>query len=203
MPRLPTAFRARRAFWTFACVAVPLAEGATVRAEDGGAPRTAPTANGGETSAAPSSAGAAGAALDGGAATVSVRLGIEDASAPAATAHAGNRDASAATMQCAHVAAAPARVRCTVEARVAEGESIGWGDAVLVTTPAFVDALRGRLGPHDAAERDTTTWRWELGLVARGKGQGTIGGRVRLVVCMRNACAPRVVPFQGHITVGE
>jgi hypothetical protein len=204
MPRLLTAFAARRALWTFASAAVILAERATVHADDAGAsPGPAPMANRGAASAAPSSEGGAAAPLDAGAGSAPIRVDVEDTSArPAPTAHAGG-PGSVATMQCAHVAAAPARVRCTVEARVTEGESIGWGDAVLVTTPAFVEALRGRLGPQDAAERNATRWRWELGLVARGNGQGTVGGRVRLVVCMKNACSPRVVPFQGHITVGE
>jgi len=159
-------------------------KGARLSSPDAGG-RAVAGADGGSSSVADPSS------IDGGGALKPDRAGPEGA------------DPSVATMQCAHVAVAPARVRCAVEVRVGEGQSIGWGDAVLVTIPPFVEALRGRLGPHDLAERDTNKWRWELGLVARANGAGAIGGRVRLVLCMKGVCVPRVVPFQGHIAVGE
>ncbi|MGH7438977.1 MAG: hypothetical protein ACRENE_25090, partial [Polyangiaceae bacterium] len=40
----------------------------------------------------------------------------------------------------------PGRVRCEVEARVPSGESISWGDVVLLKAPAFTLVLRGRIG---------------------------------------------------------
>src|ERR1700677_3811772 len=80
-----------------------------------------------------------------------------------------------ATMTCERVDA-PGRVRCDVEARVATGESIAWGDVVITKTPAFVGALRGRIGPHDATTHDAEVWRWALALVAREKGSGDVEG---------------------------
>lgn len=178
-----------------------LAGRATLRAEDRGSAATDRPPDGGAPHDAPRSKEGGVPAADGGRPSAAPVSAIEDGGGDGAGA--ADRDSSVATMQCAHVAAAPARVLCAVEAHVGEGESIGWGDAVLVTMPPFVEALRGRLGPADAAERDATKWRWELGLVARGNGAGAIGGRVRLVVCIKDACAPRIVPFQGHIAVGE
>ena len=110
--------------------------------------------------------------------------------------------ATRATMTCAHVDT-PGRVRCDVEARVATGESIQWGDVVIAKTPDFVGALRGRIGPHDATAREAEVWRWALALVARDKGSGDVEGRVRLVVCKGDVCAPREVPVAGRVVVGE
>jgi len=112
--------------------------------------------------------------------------------------------ATRATMTCEHVDA-PGRVRCDVEASVATGESILWGDVVLLKTPPFVGALRGRIGPDDATAHGAETWRWALALVAREKGSGEVEGRVRLVVCKRagGACAPREVPLAGRVVVGD
>jgi hypothetical protein len=114
---------------------------------------------------------------------------------------AGAPPAMRATMTCEHVDA-PGRVRCDVEARVAAGESIEWGDVVIAKTPAFVGALRGRIGPHDATTHEAEVWRWALGLVAREKGTGEVEGRVRLVVCRGEVCAPREVPVTGRVVVG-
>lgn len=105
------------------------------------------------------------------------------------------------TMTCEH-ADGPGRVRCDVEARVGAGESISWGDVVIVKTPPFVSALRGRIGPHDATAHDPDVWRWALALVARDKGTGDVQGRVRLVVCKDARCLPRELPVTGHVTVG-
>jgi hypothetical protein len=110
--------------------------------------------------------------------------------------------ATRATMTCERVDG-PGRVRCDVEARVPSGESIAWGDVVLVKTPTFVGALRGRIGPHDATTREADLWRWALALVAREKGSGDVEGRVRLVVCREGHCAPRELPLVGHVEVGE
>ncbi len=105
-------------------------------------------------------------------------------------------------MTCERVEA-PGRVRCEVEARVVEGESITWGDVVIVKTPPFAAALRGRIGPHDATVHDPTVWRWALALVARDKGGGDVQGRVRVVVCKDGKCGPRVLDVTGHVAVGE
>jgi len=106
-----------------------------------------------------------------------------------------------ATMTCERVDA-PGRVRCDVEARVAAGESIPWGEVVIAKTPDFVGALRGRIGPHDATAREPEVWRWALALVAREKGSGDVEGRVRLVVCKGEVCSTREVPVVGRVVVG-
>ena len=99
----------------------------------------------------------------------------------------------------------PGRVRCDVEARVATGEIIQWGDVVITRTPPFVGALRGRIGPQDATEHQPEVWRWALALVAREKGSGDVEGRVRLVVCKGagGTCASREVVLAGRVAVGE
>jgi len=96
---------------------------------------------------------------------------------------------------------APGRVRCEVEARVGPGESITWGDVVLVRMPPFAGALRGRIGPHDATVREAGAWRWAFALVARDKGEGDVEGRVRLVVCQGKTCAPREAGVVGRLFV--
>ena len=132
--------------------------------------------------------------------TIAGALAVVSAAAPLARA----QDAGAAppaSMTCEH-ADGPGRVRCDVEARVGAGESIAWGDVVIVKTPAFVSALRGRIGPHDATAHDPDVWRWAMAFVAREKGSGDVEGRVRLVVCKDAKCAPRELPVTGHVTVG-
>lgn len=123
---------------------------------------------------------------------------------PSARPAAGDTDAGArhATMTCERVDA-PGRVRCDVEARVAAGETITWGDVVITATPTFVGALRGRIGPHDATAHDPEVWRWALALVARDKGSGDVTGHVRLVVCKAAACTPRDLPVTARVTVGD
>ena len=106
-----------------------------------------------------------------------------------------------AEMRCERVDE-PGRVRCDVEARVASGESISAGDVVIVRTPPFVTALRGRIGPHDATTRDAETWRWALALAARGPGRGEVEARVRLVVCRGATCGPREAPVVVRVEVG-
>ncbi len=117
-------------------------------------------------------------------------LGQDDAGAPRAT------------MTCDRVDA-PGRVRCEVEARVGGDRSISWGDVVIVRTPAFVGALRGRIGPHDATVHDPDVWRWALALVAKDRGAGDVEGRVRLVVCRAGRCAPSEIRVVAHVAVGE
>ena len=107
-----------------------------------------------------------------------------------------------ATMTCDRVAT-PGRVRCEVSARVEAGETITWGDVVLVQVPLFAEALRGRIGPSDATVKEPSTWRWALALAARGKGRGEVQGRVRLVVCRDKTCLPRELPVAGQVVVGE
>jgi hypothetical protein len=110
--------------------------------------------------------------------------------------------AALARMRCDQVEV-PGRVRCEVEAHVASGESIAVGDVVIVRTPTFVGALRGRIGPRDATTRDAEVWRWSLALAAREKGSGDVEARVRLVVCRSAACQPREVPIVARVVVGE
>jgi hypothetical protein len=115
---------------------------------------------------------------------------------------ASDPDPGIARLTCEH-APTPGRVRCVVDARVAEGESISWGDVILVVVPPFLRALRGRIGPHDATAQETLHWRWELALVARAVGRGVVEGRVRLVVCHGATCLPRQVPVAGTVLVGD
>ncbi len=129
----------------------------------------------------------------GAASLVAGRAQGDDAATPAPT---------RATMTCERVDA-PGRVRCDVEARVAPGESISWGDVVITKTPPFVGALRGRIGPHDATTHDAEVWRWALALVAREKGSGDVEGTVRVVVCKAASCTPREVGVIGKVVVGE
>jgi hypothetical protein len=109
---------------------------------------------------------------------------------------------AAATLTC-QPAAAPGRVRCDVEARVAAGETIAWGEVVLLRVAPFASALRGRIGPHAATVREPRVWLWPLAVVAREKGRGTVEGRVRLVVCREGTCAPRSLEMTGDIAVGN
>jgi hypothetical protein len=107
-----------------------------------------------------------------------------------------------ATLTCER-ASSPGRVRCEAEAHVGAGESIAWGDVLLLSMPPFATALRGRIGPHDASVREATLWKWAFAIVAREKGRGEIDGRVRMVVCRARACAAREVPVAGQVTVEE
>ncbi len=107
-----------------------------------------------------------------------------------------------ASMTCERVEV-PGRVRCEVEARVGAGETISWGDVVIVKTPPFAAALRGRIGPHDATVHDPGVWRWALALVAHDKGAGDVEGRVRLVVCRGERCGPQEADLKGRLQVGD
>ena len=133
--------------------------------------------------------------------TLAWSAGLLAAAAPPAGAQA-DAGATRATMTCEHVDA-PGRVRCDVEARVAAGETITWGDVEIVKTPALASALRGRIGPHDATVREADVWRWALALVAHERGNGDVEARVRLVVCKAGACGPRQVDVVGRVLVGD
>jgi hypothetical protein len=121
--------------------------------------------------------------------------------APLASAQQDAGAAPRAVMTCER-ASAPGRVRCDVEARVGAGESIAWGDVVIERTPAFADALRGRIGPHDATVREPQLWRWGLALVAREAGAGEVLARVRLVVCQGARCTGTDVSVVGRVVAG-
>jgi hypothetical protein len=120
----------------------------------------------------------------------------DDAGATSAT------RATRAEMRCEHVDA-PGRVRCEVEARVGPGDSIRFGDVVIVRTPPFLTALRGRIGPHDATTRESGVWRWALALAAHSKGSGSVDARVRLIVCRGAVCEPRETQAAGQVVVGD
>jgi hypothetical protein len=133
---------------------------------------------------------------------VAVAAVVLGAGRGAAADDAGARPALTATMSCEHVDG-PGRVRCEVEARVSPGDAIAWGDVVLLKTPDFVGALRGRIGPRDAVVHDPDLWRWALALVAKQKGTGEVLARVRLVLCHGEQCSPREVEVTGHVVAGD
>jgi hypothetical protein len=97
----------------------------------------------------------------------------------------------------------PGRLRCEVAARVASGESISTGDVIIVRTPPFAMALRGRIGPHEATTRETEEWRWAFALAAREKGSGEVEAKARVVVCRNGTCEPREAPATARVVVGE
>ena len=100
-------------------------------------------------------------------------------------------------------ASGPGRVRCGVEAKVASGEIIRWGDVEILQMPDFAQPLKGRIGPREASSHEDTVWRWGLAVVARRAGTGNVVLRVRLVVCADNdRCAPQVVEAQTVLQVG-
>ncbi len=105
-----------------------------------------------------------------------------------------------ATLQCER-AAVPGRVRCDAELRTSRG-TVRWADVEILETPEFLAPLRGRVGPREAATRETDLWRWGLGMVARDKGEGDVVTRVRAVVCDGDRCAPEEVTVRAHVVVG-
>ncbi len=105
-------------------------------------------------------------------------------------------------MTCERIAQ-PGRVRCEVEARVAAGTVIRWGDVEIVTVPAFVTPLRGRIGPREATTREDDAWKWALALAARERGAGDVQARVRLVTCVAAKCASRQIAVTGRVQVGD
>ena len=114
--------------------------------------------------------------------------------------HVADAGAPRATLQCER-AAAPGRVRCDAELRTSHG-TVRWADVEVVQTPDFLLPLKGRIGPRDAATRETDLWRWGLGLVARDRGEGDVVTRVRAVVCDGDRCEPEEATATGHVVVG-
>ncbi len=108
----------------------------------------------------------------------------------------------AVKMTCERIAQ-PGRVRCEVEARVAAGTVIRWGDVEIVGVPAFVTPLRGRIGPREATTREDDAWKWALALAAKERGTGDVQARVRLVTCAAGKCAPRQVAVTARVQVGD
>ena len=108
-----------------------------------------------------------------------------------------------ATLTCPRVSE-PGRVRCEVEAKPAPGGAVlKWADAVLVSTPPFITPLRGRVGPADATTREDSVWRWTIALAARSRGAGEVEARVRVVSCVREACAPLEIAVRAPLVVGD
>lgn len=120
--------------------------------------------------------------------------------APANAANAGNGNANV-TASCER-AVGPGRVRCEAEINVPSGAEVRWADVQIVVTPAFVSALKGRIGPADAMVRDRSKWRFSFGLVARGRGTGEVKLRMRAVVCREDVCGPELVPVTVAIVSG-
>lgn len=96
----------------------------------------------------------------------------------------------------------PGRVRCAAELRPGAGETVRWADLQIVETPAFVSALKGRVGPADAT-REPAKWRFSFGLVARARGSADVTLRVRAVVCRGEVCRPEVLPVLAKVAVGD
>src|SRR5689334_7583572 len=94
----------------------------------------------------------------------------------------GRNEALRATATCDRIAG-PGRVKCEAEVVAPSGSTVLWADAVVVETPAFVSALKGRIGPADTTARDKEKWRFTFGLVARARGTGDVKLNVRAVVC--------------------
>jgi hypothetical protein len=122
----------------------------------------------------------------------------------AAPTHAEEPGPIEASMQCDR-ALEPGRVRCSVEARAAQGKSIAWADVVIVSLPDFATPLKGRLGREDATAREPGDVKWAFGVVAKKAGQGEAKARVRLSVCDGAAgarCIPVVVDVHAALSVG-
>ncbi len=110
-----------------------------------------------------------------------------------------------ATMQCDR-AGEPGRVRCSIEAQAEPGRTIQWADAVVVSLPDFVTALKGRIGREDATVREAGIVKWAFGVVAKRGGQGEARARVRAVACEAAApsrCQPVTVDVHTLLVVGS
>jgi hypothetical protein len=106
-----------------------------------------------------------------------------------------------ATLVCQR-AAAPGRVRCEATAQVGAGESIPWGEVVIVQTTPPLTALRGRVGPGDAVKREGSVWTWAFAIAAPKVGTGEVVADVRVVACKDKACVPRKTTVKGRVDVG-
>jgi hypothetical protein len=124
-------------------------------------------------------------------------------SAPRASASRSDADVPTTVKMSCEKIGQPGRVRCEVEARVASGTVIRWGDVEITSVPAFVTPLRGRIGPREATTREDDAWRWAFALAAREKGTGDVQARVRLVTCVGTKCAPRQLPVTAKVQVGD
>ena len=106
-----------------------------------------------------------------------------------------------ATVACVPVAE-PGRVRCDVDAKLAEG-TIRWADVEILSVPDLAAPLKGRIGPHEATLKEPNAWRFALALVAKRAGSGPVVLRVRAVACDANdTCTPFVVEARGEVKVG-
>ena len=106
------------------------------------------------------------------------------------------------SMQCDR-AGEPGRVRCSVETLASAGKTIDWAEVEIVSVPDFVIALRGRVGPPDAASKEPSRWRFALGLASKRTGRGEVVARVRVVECTEDKrCATRETRVATDIVVG-
>jgi len=110
--------------------------------------------------------------------------------------------AASAKMTCERIAQ-PGRVRCEVEAVAEAGTQIRWGDVAIVSVPPFAAALKGRIGPREATSREDATWRWALALVAKDRGVGDVRAHVRVTLCQKDRCEPRVLEVTARLQVGD
>lgn len=115
-----------------------------------------------------------------------------------------------ATLTCDRVSE-PGRVRCAVEARVAEGRTLAWADVEILELPELASPLKARIGPADATSRQPTSAAWAFAVVARRVGQGEARVRVRAVTCTAPAgdagatgarCSPVTTEVRAQIVVG-
>jgi hypothetical protein len=102
----------------------------------------------------------------------------------------------------------PGRLRCTLEARIAADAAsrIDWIDVQLVSVPAFVLPLRGRLAASEAEVREPQLYRWTMAVAAKGVGQADLLFRFRAVVCPstpKSQCFPVAREQKASIRVGH
>jgi hypothetical protein len=107
------------------------------------------------------------------------------------------------SMQCDR-AGEPGRVRCSVETLATAGKSIEWAEVEIVSVPDFAIALRGRVGPLDAASKEATRWRFALALASKRSGRGEVVARVRVVECTEDKrCTTREGRVSTELVVGS
>jgi hypothetical protein len=107
------------------------------------------------------------------------------------------------SMQCDR-AGEPGRVRCSVETLASAGKTIEWAEVEIVSVPDFAIALRGRLGPLDAASKEPARWRFALALASKRTGRGEVVARVRVVECTDDKrCTTREDRIVTEIVVGS
>jgi hypothetical protein len=107
------------------------------------------------------------------------------------------------SMQCDR-AGEPGRVRCSVETLASAGKSIEWAEVEIVSVPDFAIALRGRVGPLDAASKEPGRWRFALALASKRSGRGEVVARVRVVECTEDKrCVTREGRVATEVVVGS